>query len=474
MVNYATLFHFVRGVESFLNYGVITTVYPESLAEELGLVSGDKILTINGQQLQDIIDLSFAMADEEIEMLVEHPDGEQEIYEFDKDYDEELGVEFASAVFDGIKRCHNKCWFCFVDQIAPNMRPSLSVKDDDYRMSFLYGNFVTMTNMNDNDFQRIERLHMTPLFISVHTTNGELRAKMMNNKSASDIMIKLKRLKEVGVDVHTQIVLCPGINDGEELEKTLHDLASMRPMVLSVAIVPVGLTKYREKCYPLKMFTKEQAQKVIKTVEKFQQQSRAEFGDTFVYLGDEFYFLAEQPMPETAHYDGFPQLDNGIGLTRNFIDEWNEAAATPVQAGQNRRLAVVCGKSAAGVLETLLESLRTDRRCIDVIAVENDCFGDKITVTGLLTGADIMKAVTLRGNYDGVIIPGAALRAEDDIFLDDMSLADLQDRLHTNLKVVYHGGELKQALLNWQDEAYVKGDFRQYAWQSNCAYSKNE
>lgn len=452
--------------------GVIATIYPGSLAEELGLAVGDKIVSVNGQSLQDIIDLSFAFADEEIELLVEHENGEQEIYEFDKDYDEELGVEFASAVFDGIKRCHNKCCFCFVDQLPPNMRTSLSVKDDDYRMSFLYGNFVTMTNMQEADFARIERLHLTPLFISVHTTNGELRAKMMHNKCAADIMAKLKRLEQAGVEVHTQIVLCPELNDGIELEKTLRDLMALRPMVQSIAIVPVGLTKYREKCYPLKMFTKKQAQAVIQMVEAFQQQSREKYGDTFVYLGDEFYFLAGKSMPETEQYDGFPQLDNGIGLTRNFIDEWNTAKVVRTDDAAHR-LAVVCGKSAALVIEELVAPLRSERMCIDVIDVENQRFGSAITVTGLLTGADILADVGGRGQYDGIIIPGVALRSGEDIFLDDMTLTQLQDRLHTKLRVVYHGDELKQALLGWTGEPYLKGDSHRYAWQSNCAYNKN-
>jgi putative radical SAM enzyme (TIGR03279 family) len=457
-----------------LNYGIIATVYPDSLAEELGLLPQDKILTVNGQNLQDIIDLSFAFAEEEIEMLVEHPNGEQEIFEFDKEYDEELGVEFASAVFDGIKRCHNKCHFCFVDQLPPKMRPSLYVKDDDYRMSFLYGNFVTMTNMTEEDFCRIERLHMTPLFISVHTTNGALRAQLMHNKSAADIMEKLARLKQANVEIHTQIVLCPNINDGKELEKTLDDLLSLRPMVLSVAIVPVGLTKYREKCYPLEMFSKEQAKAVIALVSEYQKKSREKYGDTFIYLGDEFYFMADMEMPKTDLYDGFPQLDNGIGLTRNFIDEWDSVPDETVHNDRPLNLAVVCGKSAAAVIERLTMPLNGDNLKIKIISPNNEQFGENITVTGLLTGQDIFNAVQKAGEFDGIIIPSSALRADEDIFLDDMTLEELQSKLKTSIKAVCRGDELKKSLISWQDAFYEPHISMQYAWQSNAAYSKNK
>lgn len=248
------------------NCGIITKVYDDSLGFELGLEVGDKILEINGQSLNDIIDYSFALADEEIEILIEKANGEQEIIEFDKDYDEELGIEFESAVFDGIKKCANRCIFCFVDQMAPKMRKTLYVKDDDYRMSFLYGNFITLTNLSEANLERIKKLHMTPLFVSVHATNGELRAKMLNNKNAANIMNNINTLIKADIDIHTQVVLCPGINDGKYLEQTIEELAALQPHVLSLAIVPVGLTKYREKCYKLEKFTMEQAKEIVKYV----------------------------------------------------------------------------------------------------------------------------------------------------------------------------------------------------------------
>ena len=457
-------------------YGVVANVYKDSLAAEIGLEIGDKIIEVNGQKLTDIIDLSFAFAEEEIELLIETKDGEREIIEFDKEYDEELGVEFESAVFDGINRCYNKCWFCFVDQIAPNMRQSLSVKDDDYRMSFLYGNFVTLTNMKDEDFIRIKKLHLSPLYISVHTTNGELRAKMLHNKSAANIMGDFERLKEADVEFHTQIVLCPGINDGKILEKTLEDLTAFKPTVLSVAIVPVGLTKYRDKCYPLEMFTKEQANDVIDMVEKWQKINRTKDKNNFIYLGDEFYFLASRPIPAYDHYDGFPQLENGIGLTRKFISEWEEADIICNAYQQPIYLNVICGKSAALILQPLINNLDIPNLFVKLVAVENRFFGKDITVTGLLTGQDILHALNeLQGDCSGVIIPGVALRSGEDVFLDDYSLNDLKKELNINVQVANNGIELKNLLLNWRGtNVQTTSQNEVYTWQSNCAYSKNK
>ncbi|WP_276840304.1 DUF512 domain-containing protein, partial [Anaerovibrio lipolyticus] len=265
-----------------MGYGKILSVEPGSLAEELELVPGDKIIEVNGMKLRDIIDLSFAFADEEIDMLVEHENGDQEMLEFDKDYDEELGVEFESAVFDGIRKCANNCYFCFVDQVAPGMRETLNIKDDDYRLSFLYGNFVTMTNMVDNDFKRIKQYHLSPLFVSVQCTNPELRCQILRCKTAGNLMTQLDKLEKADVEYHTQIVLCRDLNDGEELDRSIRDILARKPHALSMAIVPVGLTKFRQDKYPLKGFDRESALKVIEQVERFQKQEREATGRTFV------------------------------------------------------------------------------------------------------------------------------------------------------------------------------------------------
>jgi len=464
-------------IELIKHKGIIVNIEPDSLAEEIGLEIGDKIVEINGQNLRDIIDLSFALAEEEIELLVEKKNGEQEVIEFDKEYDEKLGAEFESAVFDGIRCCGNRCWFCFVDQIAPNMRASLSVKDDDYRMSFLYGNFVTLTNTKAEDFARIKKLHLTPLFVSVHTTNGPLRAKMLQNKRAADIMQQLKHLEEADVEFHTQIVLCPGINDGEELEKTIHDLMQMQPYAQTLAIVPVGLTKYRENCYPLVMFSQEEASRVIDQVERWQKISRDKMGTSFVYLGDEFYFLAKREIPPTKEYDGFPQLENGIGLTRNFISEWDEITDNVCNPyAKQIYLDIVCGKSAGLVLTALIDQLDIPNLSVRVVAIENEFFGKEITVTGLLTGQDILRNLKdHQGKRTGVIIPGSALRTGEDVFLDDYSLADLQRDLGVDVKVAYNGGELKRLLQSWHEHPMTLDvNPNVYTWQSNAAYSKNK
>ena len=337
--------------------GIILRVLPGSIAEELELVAGDKILTINGVPLRDIIDFSFAMAEEEIELLVEHVDGTQERIDFDKDYDEDFGVEFEHAVFDGIRECANHCYFCFVDMIAPDMRNSLSVKDDDYRLSFLYGNFVTLTNMSDRDFERIRRLHLSPLYVSVQCTNPVLRAEIFRYKGAGDILGQLRRLEDAGADYHTQVVLCYGLNDGEELERTIRDITNRRPHALSLAIVPVGLTKHRSDPFPLIQFDRAGAAAVIDQVESWQKRIRAEEGRTFIYLGDEFYFLAGREVPRAEMYDGFPQLDNGIGLTRNFIEEWNRCREElPMPCGKPM-LCVMSGMAIAPVMEQLAREL---------------------------------------------------------------------------------------------------------------------
>ena len=336
-----------------MGLGKIIRVRPESLAEELGLTAGDRVLEINGQRLRDIIDLSFSLADEEIDMLVEHEDGQREVISFDKDWDEELGAEFDSAVFDGIRKCANHCCFCFVDMVAPGMRESLSVKDDDFRMSFLYGNFITMTNMAEADFRRIRQYHLSPLFVSVQAMNPKLRAEMLRCKKGAEIASQLDRLEEAGADYHAQVVLCAGLNDGEELEHTLRELWDRRPHVLSVAIVPVGLTKHRRDPYPLRQFDREGAEGVIRQVMPWQERSRREEGNTFVYLGDEFYFLAGREIPPKEEYDGFPQLDNGIGLTRSFLCDWEDAmvsASRPV-SGKTCRLDAVSGTAVAPVME---------------------------------------------------------------------------------------------------------------------------
>ncbi len=456
--------------------GKILRVYPDSLAEELGLGPGDSILEVNGQICRDIIDLSFAMADEEIELLVEHGDGEQELIAFDKDVDEELGAEFESAVFDGIRSCANHCCFCFVEMIAPDMRSSLSVKDDDYRMSFLYGNFITLSNMGDRDYERIARMHLSPLFVSVHTMNPELRAEMLRCRNAAGIHGQLDRLEAAGAEYHTQVVLCAGYNDGAELERTIRELAARRPHVLSLAIVPVGLTKYRKDPVPLHPFDREGAAAVIRMVEPWQEKMRKETGSTFLYLGDEFYFLAGQDLPPAEAYDGFPQLDNGIGLTRNFLCEWNEQETEETTGREPVYLDVVSGTAVFPVLKRLAEEEMSRRPGLNVrvLPVENRHFGATVNVSGLLTGEDIVYALEQAGGRrDGVLIPESALRSGEDIFLDDMTLETLERRFpDVRIEAVQSGGDYRKALSDFHSYRKERRKETSYMWQSNAAYTK--
>ena len=459
-------------------YGKILTVPEGSLAEELELVPGDKILEINGMKLRDIIDVSFAFACEEVEMLVEHEDGQQELFEFDKDYDEELGVEFESAVFDGIRHCANNCYFCFVDQVAPNMRDSLNIKDDDYRMSFLYGNFITLTNMVDRDFQRIKQYHLSPLFVSVQCTNPELRKQMLRCKTADRLMSQLEKLEAADVEYHTQIVLCRDLNDGAELDRSIQDIMARQPYAQSMAVVPVGLTKFRQDCYPLKSFDAESAARVVDQVEQYQIRQRAKDGRTFIYLSDEFYLLSGRPLPPAEYYDGFPQLDNGIGLARSFIEDFKMAAEEAQQEereadGKPVKLAVVSGTSIAPLLKRLADSLQLAKVEITMVPVVNNHFGSTVNVSGLLTAPDML--ASLKGidtQVDGILIPESALRTGDNIFLDDVSLDDFCQSLSCRVETVAGGNDFYTALADWHNYSGVGAGNASYMWQSNAAYTK--
>ena len=418
----------------------ISKIEKDSLAEELGLKIGDKILKINGKTPQDIIELSFLLADEEIELLIEHSDGEREIIAFEKDLDEELGAEFESAVFDGIKRCKNHCVFCFVDMIAPNMRKTLNIKDDDYRLSFLFGNFITLTNLTPKDFRRIKKYHLSPLFVSIHAMNPEIRAKMLRTPLGANIYEQLDALEAAGAEYHTQIVLCKGLNDGAELDFTISELLK-RKNVLSLAIVPVGITKYRRDKFPITQFDKESALKVIEQVEFWQEKARAEFGRTFLYLGDEFYLLAEKNLPPAEFYDDFPQIENGIGMTRNFIEEFNSLKAE--NSKLKAKIDVISGTSFAKVLKNLVKAPN-----VRILPVENKFFGAKVNVSGLLTGGDIINALKVAGGErDLILIPATALKVGEEIFLDDISLETLRKTFEpARILTIHNGFEFRKIL----------------------------
>ena len=423
--------------------GNISGVRKHSLAENAGIKPGEKLLSVCGAQVKDIIELSFYASDYEVELEIENAAGEKRLVTIAKHPDEDLGIEFESAVFDKVSTCYNNCIFCFVDQMIPGMRPGLYVRDDDYRLSFLYGNFITLTNMKEEDFQRIINTHMSPLYVSVHATTPEVRCQMMNNRFAGELMEKLQRLLDAGIQVHTQIVCCPTYNDGEVLAKSFEDLYALHPGVLTMAIVPVGLTKNREHLHPLRTFTKEEAAAIVDMVTPWQERCRKETGKSFVYLGDEFYLLAEKELPPESWYDGFPQLENGIGLTSSFLIEWEATLKVLSQAQAASPAVIPVGESAYKVLKPVMDAFNVKYNAAHkLVAVKNEFFGGKVNVTGLLVGSDILNAVPQDAR---VILPAVVLN-KDNLFLDDMSFDEFKAKHQGTVEVAVGAKDLLHLL----------------------------
>lgn len=421
---------------------IISKVFPNSLAGELNLEPGDKILKLNQQEPEDLIDFQILWADEEITLLVEKNNNEQIIFEIEKEFDEGLGVEFENAVFDKIRRCHNKCLFCFVDQMGPAMRKSLYEKDDDYRLSFLQGNFITLTNLREDELARIKRLHLSPLYVSVHTTDPQLRVKILGNPQAAKIIEHLEDLIQAGIEIHTQIVLCPGINDDKYLDKTIADLRNYWPGIKSIAIVPVGVTKFRKDLDNFPHVSKAYAQQLIDKISKIQNKFKMELKKTLVYLADEFYIKAETDFPTSIEYDGFPQIENGIGLCRLFIDEFEKVKPNLPQKVSFRKYTVVTSVLGQYVLKPIIKELTNIKGLeIEVITVANYFFGPRVTVSGLLTGQDLLKALKDIEPNSKVIFPDIMLKNGEDIFLDGLKPTEIEKQLNITLIKVANSAE---------------------------------
>ncbi|HOQ09878.1 MAG TPA: DUF512 domain-containing protein [Syntrophomonadaceae bacterium] len=407
----------------------IVDVIEDSIGAEVGIEPGDTLLSINGMPVVDILDYQFYSQDDQLTLEIEKPNGELWSIEIEKDYDEELGLLFEGLVFDRIRVCRNRCVFCFIDQLPPAMRKTLYVKDDDYRYSFLLGNFVTLTNLTEDDWNKLERMRLSPLYVSVHTTSGKLRQQMMNNPEAAKIKEHLQRLQKAGIEVHTQIVLCPGINDGQELVNTVNDLADLYPTVQSVGIVPVGLTGHREKLPQLRLVTPEEARELIEQVDQWQQTFRSEFGIGFIYLADEFYVKAGVPVPPAEYYDDYSQIENGIGLIRLFMDDWQEIKEDLPNQIEPMQVFLITGESARSVMQGIAEDFNQVKGLqVEVIAVPNRYFGGGVTVTGLLTGSDIINC--LQDKYRGkkVVLPEVLLQEGSTRLLDNITLEEIADR----------------------------------------------
>ncbi|HHW44222.1 DUF512 domain-containing protein [Desulfofundulus thermobenzoicus] len=424
-------------------------VAPGSIAAQLGVEPGDRIADINGQPVEDILDYRFLTSDEELALVLIKPDGEEWLLEIEKDFDEDLGITLAGGGLGPTRRCQNRCLFCFVDQMPPGLRPTLYVKDDDYRLSFTQGNFITLTNLQERDFRRIIRLRLSPLYISVHTTNPQLREKMLRHPRAGEIMSRLRQLAGAGIALHTQVVLCPDLNDGVELERTVEDLLSLGHAVRSVAIVPVGLTRHREGLYPLRTFTPGEAREIVERVRRWRDRCLARREEAVVFASDEFYLLAGVPVPPASHYDDFPQTENGVGLVRLFLDGWQEVARRlPRQMSRPRRVTVATGVLGEKVLAPVIHRLNRIRNLsVELAVIPNRLFGEQVTVAGLISGGDILAA--LRGKDPGqpLIIPPVMLRRGEAVFLDDMTVGELSRKLDRPVAVAEGPAELAAACL---------------------------
>lgn len=416
-------------------------VEPGSYADEAGLEIGDKILTINGNDFYDILEYRYLTAEYEVVLEVLKNNGDIEEITIENDY-EDLGIEFKNSLIDKAHSCRNKCIFCFIDQLPKGMRETVYFKDDDTRLSFLQGNYVTLTNMNEDDIKRLIKMRISPINISVHTTNPELRAWMLKNKNAGKIYDIMKEFYDNGIYMNCQIVLCRDYNDNLELDRTINDLSKLHPYVESVSVVPVGLSGHRKGLCELKSYDKEASYEVIKQVNKWQTKLLDEIGTRFVYLADEFYINAQLPIPLSEEYEGFPQIENGVGLVASMREEFYEGIGYLKQKNQNRTVSVVTGELAYGFILELCDELSktVTGLKINVYPVKNKFFGGGVSVSGLVVGTDIINELKDKELGEAVFIPSSMLRAEEDVFLDDVTLVDLEKTLNTKVIPVNNDG----------------------------------
>jgi putative radical SAM enzyme (TIGR03279 family) len=448
------------------NKSKICIVQPGSIAEEAGIVAGDFLLSINEQNIKDIFDYRYFQASEELMLEIEKPDGEIWEIEVEKDESEDLGLEFEDSLIDGAKSCTNKCIFCFIDQLPKGMRETVYFKDDDSRLSFLTGNYVTLTNIKNEELQRIIHYRMSPINVSVHTTNPELRKFMLGNKFAGDVLDKIKLLTDNGIEVNCQIVLCRDINDKDELDRTISDLAKFYPLINSVSIVPVGISKHRDKLHKLIPFDKESCNNVINQVYKWQNKLLKEMGSRVVFLSDEFYINAEMDVPKYKHYEGFPQIENGVGMLALFTKEVKDAlkhkenldraeqyrqqkpsCSYTVQNSEattlpNRRISIATGRLVYRNIIQLINEIKAVYEGLEVKVydIENNFFGQYVTVCGLLTGEDIIEQLKGKELGQELLISRSMLRAGEHVLLDDCTVEQIEARLGVKIHIVESSG----------------------------------
>ena len=425
---------------------MIQHIEPGSIAEQLGLQAGDVVKAVGGQPVRDMLDWQFLTTAEDLQLTVEHG-GEEQLIQLEKDFDQELGIGFGEqSTFDGVYTCVNKCVFCFVHQTPKGMRRSLYLMDDDYRLSFMHGNFVTLVGISPERWQRMIAQRISPIYVSVHATDDDLRAELMGTEKARGIMGQLKELADNGISYHTQIVACPGLNDGDALDRTISDLSSL-PSCLSIAVVPVGLTKHRQGLYELLPYDREGARRVLDQVEPYRQRFLAEQGTRLVWCSDEFYVIAGRELPPAEAYEGYPQLENGLGVIRLFTDEWETLAPRlPTTLAAPRRVTVVTGTCAEGTLAPAVARLNAVANLrVDLAVVRNDFLGHTVTVAGLLTGQDIIAQLKQRGELgDLVLIPAEAVRDGDDMLLDDTRITEVAEALGLPVQPAGSANELAE------------------------------
>lgn len=422
---------------------VVSQVEPGSIGEEMGIGPGDKLLGINGNEISDVFDYYYYMEAEEVLLLIEKPDGEQWELEIEKDEDESLGLQFEQSLMDEYRSCRNKCMFCFIDQMPEGMRDTLYFKDDDSRLSFLQGNYITLTNMSEEDVERIVRYHLEPINISFQTTNPELRCRMLHNRFAGDALKKVDILYQGGIQMNGQIVLCKGVNDKDELERSIRDLTGYLPFLRSVSVVPVGLTKYRDGLYPLEPFTKEDAREVLKTIHAWQDKVYEEYGIHFIHAGDEWYILAEEELPEEERYDGYLQLENGVGMLRLLFDEFEEGLKALEGDLRKREISLATGRLACPYLKRMLGRLREKfpNVLVRLYPIENHFFGERITVSGLITGQDLTEQLKGKELGAALLLPCNMLRIGEEVFLDDFTVQDVENTLQVPVDIVKSSGQ---------------------------------
>ena len=437
---------------------IVKSLMPGGIGEELGIEPGDKLLAINGSEIQDVFDYYYYEESEQLLLLIEKPDGEEWELEIEKDEDESLGIEFDQSLMDEYRSCRNKCMFCFIDQMPKGMRETLYFKDDDSRLSFLQGNYITLTNMSDHDVERIVKYRLEPINISFQTTNPELRCKMLHNRFAGEALKKVDILYRGQIEMNGQIVLCKGVNDGEELERTIRDLTGYLPYLKSVSIVPVGLTKYRDGLYPLEPFTKEDAREVLSVIHRWQEKIYQEHGIHMIHAGDEWYVLAEEEVPEEERYDGYLQLENGVGMMRLLFNEVQEALSAVTGDGRQREISLATGRLMYPYIGKILEEIRKKFPNITthLYAIRNDFFGERITVSGLITGQDLTGQLKGQPLGERLLLPCNMLKIGEPVFLDDFTLEEVENSLQVKTDIVKSSG---QDLLDAVIGAYENDDF---------------